>query len=161
MAIQERRSTQSQQARSAAPARRWEPAGDFEQIADRMRQLLDDTFGGPVALVADVAPWAPSVDVEEQDDAYVIEAELPGVKREDVDIELVGKELTISGDIKERERAGILRRRTRRVGRFEYRLVLPSDVDGDKVDAKLDHGVLTVRVPKAERAQRRKIEVTS
>jgi HSP20 family protein len=160
MAIQERRSTQSQQGRSAAPARRWEPAGDFEQITEQMRQLLDETFGGPLALVAEL-PWTPPVDVEEQDDAYVIEAEVPGVKREDVNIELVGKELTISGEIKERERAGILRRRTRRVGRFEYRVVLPSDVDGERVEAKLDDGVLSVRVPKAERAQRRKIEVKS
>jgi HSP20 family protein len=63
----------------------------------------------------------------------------------------------VSGEIKQRE--GKFRRRTRRVGRFELRVVLPDGVDGGNVDAKLDHGVLTVRVPKAERAQRRKIDV--
>ena len=107
------------------------------------------------------AAWAPPVDIEETDDAYVIEAEIPGVKREDVNIELVGTELTVSGEIKERERTGILRRRTRKVGQFELRVTLPDYVDGERVDAKLDNGVLTVRVPKAERAQRRKIELKS
>jgi HSP20 family protein len=106
-------------------------------------------------------PWAPLVDIEETEDAYVIEADAPGVRRDDVDIELVGNELTISGEIKERERTGILRRRTRRSGQFEFRVVLPADVHGGKADANLKDGVLTVRVPKAERAQRRKIEVES
>jgi HSP20 family protein len=89
----------------------------------------------------------------------VIEAELPGVKREDVNIELVGNELTINGDIKEQERKGLLRRRTRRTGRFELRVVLPDPVDAGSVDANLKNGVLMVRVPKTERAQRKKVEV--
>jgi HSP20 family protein len=101
------------------------------------------------------------VDIEETDDAYVVEADLPGVKRQDVNIELVGNELTVTGEIKERERKGALRRQRRRVGRFEYGVVLPDHVDDDKVEASLSDGVLTVRVPKAERAQRRKIEVKS
>jgi HSP20 family protein len=103
--------------------------------------------------------WSPPVDIEEQDDAYVIEAELPGVKREDVNIEVVGNELSITGEIKERERKGVLRRRTRRVGRFEYRVRLPEQVDPEKVEANLDGGILSVRVPKIQRAERRRIEV--
>ena len=60
-----------------------------------------------------------------------------------------------------KERKGVLRQRTRRTGRYEYRLLLSEQVDSDKIDADLKDGVLTVRVPKAERAQRRKIEVGS
>jgi HSP20 family protein len=105
--------------------------------------------------------WSPMVDIEERDDAYVIEAELPGVKRQDVNIELVGNELAITGEIKERERKGAVRRRTRRTGRFEYRVTLPNQVDAEKIEAGLDQGVLTVRVPKSEREQRRKIEIKS
>ena len=67
----------------------------------------------------------------------------------------------ISGEIKERERVGILRRRTRRVGKFEYRVSVPSDVAGDKIDANLDDGILTVRIAKPERVQPRKVEVKS
>jgi HSP20 family protein len=101
------------------------------------------------------------VDIEEQDDAYVLEAELPGVKREDVNIEVVGSELSITGEIKEKERKGSLRRRTRRTGRFEYHVRLPEQVDASKIEASLAQGVLAVRVPKSEQAQRQKIEIKS
>ena len=134
----------------------WTPLADLEQVSARMQRVLEQTFG---ELLADPTAWTPPVDIEEQDDAYVIEAELPGVKREDANIELVGNELTITGEIEERERKGVLRRRTRRVGRFEYRVMLPDQVDSERVEAKLDNGVLNVRVPKAQQAQRRKIEV--
>jgi HSP20 family protein len=143
----------------AAPAR-WEPSSDFEQVTERMRRMLEQTFRDfGLQAPAQQAGWLPLVDIEETDDSYVIEAELPGVKREDVDIELVGNELTISGEIKQRERKGILRRQTRRMGEFEYRVVLPHQVDPEDVEASLNDGVLSVRVPKSERAHRRKVEV--
>jgi HSP20 family protein len=123
-----------------------------------MRRMLEQTFGG---LLDEPAGWIPAVDVEETEDAYVLEAELPGVKREDVNIEVSGNEIAITGEIKERKREGVLRRRTRRVGQFEFRVSLPGEVNPEGVDAKLNEGVLTVRVPKAERAQRRRIEVKS
>jgi HSP20 family protein len=78
-----------------------------------------------------------------------------------VNIELIGDELTVTGEIKERERKGVVRRRTRRVGQFELRVVLPDRVESEKIEASLDAGVLTVRAPKAERAARRKIVVKS
>ena len=153
MALPERRST-------IAPER-WEPLRELEQVTDRMRRMLDETFGAWPSLLTDVATWSPAVDVEETDSEYVIEAELPGVRREDVNMELARNELTITGEVKERERKGTLRRRTRRTGRFEYRVALPEQVDSEKIDAKLDQGVLTVRVAKSERAQRRRIEIKS
>ncbi|MGZ4376251.1 MAG: Hsp20/alpha crystallin family protein [Gaiellaceae bacterium] len=146
--------------RTARPPERWEPAREFDQVAERMRRILEETFGDARLISAAVA-WSPFVDIEETDDAYVLELELPGVKREDVDIELMGNEIMISGEIKERERQGVVRRRTRRTGRFEYVATLPDHVDGDKVEAHLEGGVLMVRVPKSERAHRRKIEVKS
>jgi HSP20 family protein len=147
--------------RSSGAPERWEPLRELEQMSERMRRVLEQTFGG-VALpsqLTEAGGWAPSVDIEENDDAYVVEAELPGVKRENVNIELVGNELTITGEIKERERRGTVRRRSRRTGRFEYRVTLPEQVDTEKVDAGLADGVLTVRIPKSERAQRKRIEV--
>jgi len=145
------------------PERRSQERGgatDVEQFSDRMRRMLEQTFGGSwTPLMTDPIGWSPPVDIEEQDDAYVIDAELPGVKREDVNIEVVGSELSITGEIKERERKGVLRRRTRRVGRFEYRVRLPEQVDPESVEASLSEGILTVRVPKSQRAERRRIEV--
>jgi HSP20 family protein len=141
---------------------RWESMNELEQMTDRMRRFLDQTFGGFswATPLVERAGWSPPVDLEELDDAYVIEADLPGVKRENIDVELVGNELTITGEIKEQERKGTVRRQTRRTGRFDYRLSLPTHVDPEKVEASLSNGVLSVRVPKAERAQRRRIEIT-
>jgi HSP20 family protein len=150
--------------RSASTPERWEPLSELEQMTERMRRMLDESFGGfglSSPRLMEGTRWSPMVDIEERDDAYVIEAELPGVKRQDVNIELVGNELAITGEIKERERKGAVRRRTRRTGRFEYRVTLPNQVDAEKIEAGLDQGVLTVRVPKSEREQRRKIEIKS
>ena len=156
-------SQQVPERRSRLATERWDPLNELEQVTERMRRTLDQTFGGfvPQSLLSDASGWSPPVDIEETDDAYVIEADLPGVRRQDVNIELVGTELSVTGEIKEHERTGVLRRQTRRVGRFEYRVKLPDQVDSEKIDANLEDGVLTVRVPKSERAQRRKIEVKS
>jgi HSP20 family protein len=81
------------------------------------------------------------------------------VKRDELDIELVGNEVAITGELKEKERTGVVRRRTRRTGRFDYRVTLPERVDAEQIDASLDNGVLTVLLPKSERAQRRKIAI--
>jgi HSP20 family protein len=148
-----------QERRTKDTSERAQPLSDFE----RLRRMLDQTFGsfGLPALATESVGWAPPVDIEEQDDAYVIEAEVPGVKKEDVNIELISNELMVTGEIKEREREGILRKRTRRIGRFEYRVRLPEQVDPDNVEAKLKDGVLSVRVPKHEQAERRRIQVKS
>lgn len=147
--------------RSTGTLERWQPLSELEQVTERMRRMLDQTFGsfGFPFSGEETSAWSPFVDIEETDDAYVVEAEVPGVRREDVNIELIGNELSITGEAKEKERKGTFRRRTRRVGRFAYRVNLPDQVESDKVDAKLNDGVLTVRVPKSQRAQRRKIEV--
>lgn len=144
----------------------WDPFGDVEQLNERMRQLLDQTFNplgvvlGPMGTMTGDA-WTPHVDIEEDDDAYLLEVELPGVSREDVRIEQVGNELMISGEIKERERKGVVRRQTRRTGQFGYRVALPEAIEAGKVEARLTDGVLTIRAPKAQRGQRRQIEIKS
>jgi HSP20 family protein len=147
--------------RSSTTPERWEPLSELEQMTERMRRMLEQTFGGFgwSSQFAEKAGWSPLVDLEETDDAYVLEAELPGVKREDVNIELIGNELSITGEIKEPERKGTVRRQSRRTGRFAYRVSLPSHLDPDKVEAKLDGGILKVSVPKSERAERRRIEI--
>jgi len=143
---------------SSSPVR-WDPWREFENITGQMNQLLESTLGqsGPVTGTG----WAPAVDIEETDDAYVVEAELPGVRREDVQVEASSGVLTITGEFKERERTGILRRRTRRTGRFEFRTTLPTSVDSEAITASLHDGVLTVKVPKADEAKPRRIEITA
>jgi HSP20 family protein len=134
----------------------WDPFRELAELSERMNRLWETGLGA-----VGMDRWAPLADVEETDDAWSVEIELPGVARDDVDLQLNDRELTVSGEVKERERAGILRRRTRRVGQFQYTVGLPGDVDPDGVTAQLTDGVLTVRVPKAQRAKPRRIAITS
>ncbi len=143
--------------RSASTTRRWDPFHEFEDLYDRMGRWWDSAFRDWGATTA----WSPPVDVEETDDAYLVEAELPGVRKDDITIELRDRELMISGESKERERTGVLHRQTRRAGQFTYRVTLPSEVEQEKIDASLTEGVLTVTVPKAAKAQPRRIEIRS
>ncbi len=103
--------------------------------------------------------WSPAVDVEEADDAWIVEAELPGNKDEDLTVELHDTELSISGDIEERTRRGILRRRSRRIGHFDYRVTCPASATPRTWRRPSDDGLLEVRVPKPEHAKRRRIEI--
>ncbi len=120
-------------------------------------QLVNSVFGPTNGTTP--ASWTPLADVTESDDAWLFEIELPGLKRDDITIEATGNELSITGEYKEKERVGMLRRRTRRVGRFEFRATLPSDVDVEHISADLADGVLSVRVPKREAAKPRRIAI--
>ena len=143
-------------------AESWEPMSELEELSERMRHLFEQTLGFSwPPQHTEGGGWSPLVDIEETDDAYVVEADLPGVHRDEIEIELLGNELSLTGEIRPRERLGTMRRQARRTGRFEYRVTLPDQVDSDGVDANLAEGVLTIRVPKAEQAQRRRIDVKS
>jgi HSP20 family protein len=136
----------------------WEPFRELDELQRRTAELMESVWSGGTRPGDDL-PWVPPVDVEETEDAWIVEAEVPGVRRQDVDVEVRDAELVVSGEIVERERTGILRRRTRRTGRFEYRIRLPEQPDPDGIDATLEDGVLTVRVPKSEQTRRRHVEV--
>ncbi|WP_251016603.1 Hsp20/alpha crystallin family protein [Streptomyces sp. ISL-99] len=86
---------------------------------------------------------------------------MPGAKKDDITVELNAGELSVHGEIKEKERTGVLRSRTRRTGQFDYRVPLPQDTDEEHVTAELADGVLTVKVPKAQKTKPRRIEITS
>jgi HSP20 family protein len=145
----------------STPTRRGDPVAEIEQLQDQMGQIISNFFRDPMGALGSQQPplWVPSADVEETDDSYVLEVDLPGVNRDDVKIELRDNEVRITGELKEKERTGVLRRQTRRVGQFEFMVTLPGDIDPDKVDASLHDGVLTVRLAKAAASQPRQIEV--
>jgi HSP20 family protein len=139
---------------SSRTAARWDPFRELDELYERMNHLWETgvpTDGGD--------RWVPLADIEETDDAYVLEMDLPGVKKDDIDIEINGRELTVSGEIKEKERAGILRRRTRKVGEFHYSVTLPMEIDAESVGADLDDGVLSIRIPKSQKAKSRHVTV--
>lgn len=145
-----------------APSR-WDPVREIEDTWARMGNLFQNVFGelGTRPFGQWAAGWSTPVDIEETDDAYVVEVDLPGARPEDVSVELTGSDLHVSGEVKEKERGGVLRRQTRRVGRFDYRVTLPGEVNPDGVEASLKEGVLTVRLAKAASSQARRIQITS
>jgi HSP20 family protein len=136
--------------RGGAPREFWDPFGDVAQMWNRMAQFFEATGeAGPDA-------WLPAVETDETDDAYLVRAELPGMKPEDVDVELRGSELRITGEVKEEAEGKPLRHRH---GKFAYRTSLPADADAERIDAQLADGILTVSLPKAAQARSRRIEI--
>ena len=140
------------------------PSREFEDIYDRMGQLMNFAFGDMARVEM---PWVPLADLSETEDAYVVKVELAGVGKDQIDVQLQDRELVVSGEIPEEEEKqdgqnGDRRRRhrsTRPTGRFEFRAWLPGDVNADAVQGELTDGVLTLTIPKSEAAKPRKIEI--
>lgn len=143
---------------TTAELTRFDPFRQLAELDATMNRIFESTILPRLPLSTSM--WTPAVDVEETDTAYVVEADLPGVKESDVDIELTNNVLSIHGELKERERVGVLRHRTRRTGEFDYRMTLPGDADPEQVTATLADGVLRVEVAKTEAARPRRIEIT-
>jgi HSP20 family protein len=108
------------------------------------------------------AVWAPALDVREDKDNFVIRAELPGLKREDIEVSLQDDTLVISGERKfEKTEEGVeVHRQERYYGKFQRALTLSEPVAADKVKADYKDGVLTVTLPKTEAAKPKKIDVS-
>ena len=142
------------------------PVADVQTLQGRLNRVLDEAFRGwPLATHDDgaslVGQWIPPVDVFEDKDAVRIVAELPGVKPEDVRISLENNVLTVRGEKRQaaEEKTDQVHRYERYYGVFERSFTVPSTVDAEHIKAGYDLGVLTVRLPKLERAKPRQIEV--
>ncbi|MCP9439818.1 MAG: Hsp20/alpha crystallin family protein [Nitrospira sp.] len=142
---------------------RWDP---FKELEDMERRLstwfgrpLRRREGGKEALT--VTEWVPLVDIEENDKEYVIKAELPEMKKEEIKVSVEDDVLCISGERKrEKEEKGKKYHRVERsYGCFERSFTLPDDADGTKVNAEYKDGVLRVHLPKSEKAKPKAIEV--
>jgi HSP20 family protein len=138
----------------------YDPSREFEDIYNRMGQLMSLALGDISTARLVELPWAPPADIAETEDAYVIKAELPGITKDQVEVQMQDRELVISGEVKDTETKGRRHRSSRRTGRFEYRAFLPGDIKAGQVSAQLSDGVLTVTVPKSEAAKPHKIEIT-
>jgi HSP20 family protein len=144
---------------------RWDPFRDLTTLHDRMNRLFDETLirsraSEPAELTG---TWAPSVDVFENADKFEIFAELPGIKKEDVQLELKENVLTLKGErrFENEYKDHTCHRMERAYGQFVRSFSLPTQVDASKVEAKYKDGVLTVTVPKAATAKPRVIEIAA
>ena len=143
--------------------RRTSPFGEMLSLRQAMDRLFEDSIVRPRSLVFDTAesPWLP-LDIHATPDALVVEAALPGVKPEDVEITITGDTLTISGsssDETQREERSYLMREIRR-GSFSRSVTLPADLRTDATTAGFEHGLLRLSIPKAEAAKPRQIRIT-
>ena len=141
----------------------WRPLKEMEELQNRLSNLLGRTparLGDAKEESITVAEWAPLVDITEDDKEYLIKAELPDVKKEDVKVAVENGRLTITGERKfEKEESKKYHRVERLYGRFVRSFIVPDIADADKVNAEFTEGVLKVHLPKSEKAKPRQIEV--
>jgi HSP20 family protein len=141
---------------------RWDPFDGLNRIQSRINNLFDETFGRPATSAASSGVWFPPVDILESRDSYLIRAEIPGMKREDFNLEVHDGSLTLSGERKLEEPAnGVEYRRVERTaGKFSRSFYLPQTVQKDGIKATYRDGILEVHVPKAEEAKPRQIAIS-
>lgn len=123
---------------------------DLRQELDRLLEFPENPefFG-----------WAPALDVYEDADSFIVKVELPGMKRDEIDLSLHQNSLIISGERKVDHTNGELSRSERYFGRFQRTFALPKPVQSDKVEATYKDGILTVKLPKTEESKPRRIDV--
>jgi len=136
----------------------------FGRLSD-LRDEIDRLFESPLAELARTSQllsgWTPALDMHEDKDNITVKAELPGMKKDDIDISLHDGSLSISGERKSEEKFhdAEVYRSERFVGRFQRTVALPAPVAADKVKAQYKDGVLTITLPKTEEAKPKQIDV--
>lgn len=135
---------------------RYEPVNLLAQFHDEIGRLFDARFNP-------TSEWLPAVDVKETEKEYIIHADVPGVKPDDIDITLENSVLTIKGNRSwgDQESSGDYKRVERARGTFFRRFTLPDTADSESVSARFKDGVLEVVIPKQEKVLPRKIKINS
>ncbi len=143
---------------------RWEPARELHTIQQEMNRLFGTVFDshtGGNGHSGALRRWIPAMDLVEEGETYVLRADLPGVREEDVKVELDDNVLTVFGERRsehEERREGYYRVE-RASGSFSRSLVLPDGVEAKDVHARIEHGVLEVTVPKPQQRQPQRVAI--
>jgi HSP20 family protein len=142
---------------------RWEPFAEMEQMRFRMDRIFGDLRPWRLASRAGSEIGYVPLDVSETDEAFEVEAALPGVKPEDVEVQVHGDTVTIKGEAREvaEEEEKDWLRRERRYGVFARSFTLPTDIDAEKATAEFENGLLKLRLPKSEAARPKTIKVST
>jgi HSP20 family protein len=139
---------------------RWDPFQDVLSLREAMNQLMEESFVRPTGT-QNGKNFTPALDFSETAEGYLVEAALPGVKPEDVEITVENNVLTIKGETRQEtdSKQRNFHRVERRFGSFQRTIGLPTTVKADAIKADLTHGVLRLEIPKAEEVKPRKISV--
>lgn len=142
--------------------RHYEPWTLFNELNKELSRIYDGPSGTDTSSLA-TSDWAPAVDIREEPEHYVIEADLPGVTPEDIEINMDNGMLTIKGvrEAQSRESEPNYKRTERAGGVFYRRFSLPDTADPERISARSELGVLRITIPKQERLQSRRIKVES
>jgi len=127
-----------------------------------MERLFEEPFGGWLTDdIPAIEAWMPVVNVYEEKNNVVVKAELPGMKKDEIEVHMSGDNLNIAGERKaeNEEKTADMYRSERYFGRFHRSISLPVSVKADKIEAHYKDGVLTVICPKTEEAKRRQVEI--
>jgi HSP20 family protein len=129
---------------------RWEPEREMMTLREAMDRLFDDAFTRPFSL--NESRHGPALDMYQTDDDVVVKAALPGMKADDVQINITGDAISIKGEMKEKNetKEKNYHIREQRWGSFERSVMLPTSVVSDKAKAEFEDGILTITLPKAE-----------
>ena len=140
---------------------RWEPAREMMTLREAMDRLFDDAFTRPLSIRDGWSMATPAIDLYQTDNEVVVKASIPGMKAEDVQINVSGDVLTLKGEVKQeqehKDRAWHIREQ--RFGSFERSIVLPTEVKTDKAEAVFESGILTITLPKADEVKPKTINV--
>ena len=142
---------------------RWDPFDGLNRFQSRINELFDETFSrSRMPSPSATSTWYPPVDILESRDSYLLRAELPGIKKEDVHVEVQEGALTLSGERKFDEPAsGVEYHRVERVaGKFSRSFYLPQTIKQDGIKATFRDGILEVHVPKVEEAKPKQIAIS-
>jgi len=140
---------------------RWDPLREMVTLREAMDRLLAESFVRPDSAFPLLGAEGPAVDMYQGKDEIVVKAAIPGVKPEDIEIQVTGDILSIKGELKEEDKIeeGNYLRKERHFGQFLREFTLPTQVSADKAKAEFEHGVLTLRLPKAEAVKPKSITV--
>ena len=140
---------------------KWNPFRELEEMQNRLNSVFNVPQGEKAEEPFLFADWAPAVDIQETNDEYLVKADLPDVKKEDIKIELVNGVLTIEGERKQEkeEKGKKLHRVERQYGQFLRRFTLPEEIDAAKIAAEFKDGVLNVKLPKSPNSKPKKIDI--
>lgn len=146
------------------PLTRWNPLKELDEMEKRLAVMFGRSplrKEGEREEAMTVAEWAPLVDISEDEKEYLIKAELPEIKKEDIKVTVHDDVMTISGERKyEKEEKGKKYHRVERAyGSFTRSFTLPEDADGSKISAECKDGILRVRLPKTEKAKAKAVEI--
>jgi HSP20 family protein len=142
---------------------RWDPFREMMTLREAMDRLLQQSISGTGQLLSTIRPDSIPMDVIERDDSFEVRASVPGVKPEDVEVIVQGERLTVRAETRreDEQRGENWLMREQRSGTTQRTITLPSAVSSERAEAKIEHGVLTLRLPKAQETRPHRISVNT